>query len=64
MSLEKNRPNYGPTHFLTKLMHNFRRGKKQHTNLGYFCNFQNNCPKEAIAPIVENLLNLVTLCNM
>jgi hypothetical protein len=36
MSLLKNRPKCGPTHFLSKLIHNFYRGKKLPLNRDSF----------------------------
>jgi hypothetical protein len=54
MSLLKNHPKYGPTHFLSKLTHNFYRGKKKPLNFSYVCIFEKNCtppPKKKISPI-------------
>jgi hypothetical protein len=47
--LEKIAPKYGPTHFLSKLIHNFFRGKKLPKLFGYFCNFRKNGPMKPIA---------------
>jgi hypothetical protein len=40
MSLGKRRPKRCQTHFLSKLMGKFFRGKKKPQNFCYFCNFQ------------------------
>jgi hypothetical protein len=39
MSLLKNRPKCSPAHFLSKLIHNFYRGKLYPKNVGFFFTF-------------------------
>jgi hypothetical protein len=49
MSLLKNRPKCSPTHFMSKLIQNFYRGKKLAKNRGSFCRFENFAQSKTIA---------------
>jgi hypothetical protein len=46
MRLRKNGPKCSPTHFTSKLLHNFYLGKKQPKILGYFCNFKKSAQRK------------------
>jgi hypothetical protein len=60
MSLWKSRPKCSPTHVLSHLLHNYKRGEKLHKFLYYFCNLQ-KMPKVNSRPMSENLPDLVTM---
>jgi hypothetical protein len=57
---EKNGPQCGPTHFLSKLMRNLNRGTSSPKNVGVFFRFQKSA-KVNNRPMGENSPILVTL---
>jgi hypothetical protein len=48
MSLWKSRPKCSPTHFLSKLMRNFHRGKSSTKVYIYFCHFQKTAQRKQL----------------